>query len=224
MRRRHVSACFASLWAPSEAARSTEIEPARPPVTNLRDDRLGLLRAAAIMNHDLRSRFGKGKSACASDTARSLCDQAVFPERSVTLAFPFKQRLQSAGCYSFAAAHSRRESLVAMGRMCENGIAQLRIWQARQHSHLYHGHDCDTRFDTLTSRLAFAQPHPCKLGIRKHAVGNQPASGRPVSPGQIVQEIRKSSKDTWVNCGPPAHSPIAQTSGALVSRRSLTLM
>jgi hypothetical protein len=26
------------------------------------------------------------------------------------------------------------------GRMCENGIAQTRIWQARQHSRLYNGH------------------------------------------------------------------------------------
>jgi hypothetical protein len=205
MRRRHVSACFASLWAPSEAARSTEIEPARPPVTNLRDDRLGLLRAAAIMNHDLRSRFGKGKSACASDTARSPCDQA-FPERSVTLAV---RRLLLVRCGTF---EKREPSPSAMGRMCENGIAQLRIWQARQHSHLYHGHDlagfrayhreaknavvacgdkrlhkalcfadrmrpkhgthrqfCDTRFDTLTSRLAFAQPHPCELGTSRRA-------------------------------------------------------
>ena len=86
------------------------------------------------------------------------------------------------------------------------------IWQARQHSHLHHGHGlagfgadhreaknavvacsdkrlhkalsfvdgvrpkhgthrefCDTGFDTLTLRLAFAQSHPCKRGIRKHA-------------------------------------------------------
>jgi hypothetical protein len=93
--------------------------------------------------------------------------------------------------------------------MRENGIAQFRIWQARQDSHLYHGHGlagfgadhceaknavvapgdkrlhkalsfvdrvrpkhgtrrqfCDTRFDTLTLRLAFAQPHPCKRRIR----------------------------------------------------------
>src|SRR3984893_17779170 len=26
------------------------------------------------------------------------------------------------------------------GRMCENGITQVRVWQARQNSHLYHGH------------------------------------------------------------------------------------
>ena len=25
-------------------------------------------------------------------------------------------------------------------RMCEDGIAQVRTWSARQHSHLYHGH------------------------------------------------------------------------------------
>jgi hypothetical protein len=25
--------------------------------------------------------------------------------------------------------------------MCENGIARIRIWQARQDSHLYYGHD-----------------------------------------------------------------------------------
>jgi hypothetical protein len=25
--------------------------------------------------------------------------------------------------------------------MCENGVAQVRIWHARQDSHLYHGHD-----------------------------------------------------------------------------------
>jgi hypothetical protein len=33
----------------------------------------------------------------------------------------------------------------------------------------------------------------------------------------------KSLKETWVNCGLPAHSPIAQTLGALVFRRSLTV-
>jgi hypothetical protein len=37
--------CFASLWAPSEAARSTEMVLARTAsVTNVRDDRLGLSR------------------------------------------------------------------------------------------------------------------------------------------------------------------------------------
>jgi hypothetical protein len=44
-------------------------------VTNVRDDRLGLIRAAAIVNHDLSSRFDKGKRARASDTARSTCDE-----------------------------------------------------------------------------------------------------------------------------------------------------
>ena len=44
------------------------------------------------------------------------------------------------------------------------------------------------------------------------------------APAKLSRIIRKSSKDTCVNCGLPAHSPIAQTSGALVSRRSLTLM
>ena len=82
-------------------------------------------------------------------------------------------------------------------------FSQVRIWQTRQDSHLYHGHDlagfgayhreaknmvvtggdkrlhkalslvdrmgpkhgthrqfCDTRFDTLTLRLAFTQSHP----------------------------------------------------------------
>src|SRR6266550_349434 len=38
----------------------------------------------------------------------------------------------------------------------------------------------------LTLRLAFAQPHSCKRGIGKHAVGNQPVARRAVRPGQIV--------------------------------------
>src|SRR5262245_40251309 len=36
--------------------------------------------------------------------------------------------------------------------------------------------------------------------------------------------MRKSSSDACVNCGLPAHSPIAQTLGAVVSSRSLTRM
>jgi hypothetical protein len=151
--------------------------------------------------------------------------------------------------------------------MGENGIAQTCIWQSRQHSHLYHGHDlpgfgayhreaknavvacgderlhkalslvdrvcpkhgthrqlCDTHFDTLTLRLAFAQSHPCELGIRKHAVGNQPVSGRAVCPGQIVPNDPEVVEGYMGNCALPAHSPIAQTWGAVVSRRSLTLM
>ena len=130
------------------------------------------------------------------------------------------------------------------GRMCENGIAQIRIWQARQDSHLYHGHGlagfgadhreaknavvtrgdkrlhkalsfvdrvrpehgahrqfCDTRFDTLTLRLAFAQSHPCKRGIGKHAVRNQPVAGRAVCPGQIVpndpEVVERDMRELW---------------------------
>src|SRR5437899_2084114 len=41
-------------------------------------------------------------------------------------------------------------------------------------------------------------------------------------PARLSRMIRKSSNDTWVNCGLPAHSPTAQTSDALVSSRSLT--
>ena len=50
--------------------------------TNLCDDRLGLLRAAAIVNHDPRSGFGKGKSACASDATRSTCDQGSLSRKT----------------------------------------------------------------------------------------------------------------------------------------------
>ena len=41
-------------------------------------------------------------------------------------------------------------------------------------------------------------------------------------PARLSRMIRKSSTETCVNCGLPAQSPIAQTSGAVVSRRSLT--
>src|SRR5229473_1705886 len=43
-----------------------------------------------------------------------------------------------------------------------------------------------------------------------------------VPPLRLAEMIRKSSNETWVNCGLPAASPIAKTSGALVSSRSLT--
>jgi hypothetical protein len=43
-------------------------------------------------------------------------------------------------------------------------------------------------------------------------------------PARFSVMIRKSSADACVTCGLPADSPIAQTSGALVSRRSLTRM
>ena len=39
-------------------------------------------------------------------------------------------------------------------------------------------------------------------------------------PAKLSRMIRKSSIDTWVNCGLPAHSPIAQTLGAVVSCHS----
>ena len=43
-------------------------------------------------------------------------------------------------------------------------------------------------------------------------------------PTSLSLMIRKSSTDACVNCGLPAHSPSAQTPGAVVSRRSLTRM
>ncbi len=42
-------------------------------------------------------------------------------------------------------------------------------------------------------------------------------------PLRLSRMMRKSSSDTWVNWGLPAHSPMAQVSGAVVSSRSLTL-
>ena len=42
-------------------------------------------------------------------------------------------------------------------------------------------------------------------------------------PARLSRTMRKSSSDMWVNSGLPAQSPSAQTSGALVSSRSLTL-
>ena len=50
--------------------------------TNLRDDRLGLLGASAIVNHDPCSRLGKGKRARASDTARSPCDEGSLSRKT----------------------------------------------------------------------------------------------------------------------------------------------
>jgi hypothetical protein len=44
-------------------------------VANFRDDCLGLLSAAAIVNNDLRSSLGKGESAGAPDAARCSGDQ-----------------------------------------------------------------------------------------------------------------------------------------------------
>jgi hypothetical protein len=41
-------------------------------------------------------------------------------------------------------------------------------------------------------------------------------------PAKLSRMIRKSSIETCVNCGLPAHSPIAQVLGAVVSSRSLT--
>jgi hypothetical protein len=41
-------------------------------------------------------------------------------------------------------------------------------------------------------------------------------------PARLSRMMRKSSSDMCVNCGLPAHSPIAQTSGALVSNRPFT--
>lgn len=41
-------------------------------------------------------------------------------------------------------------------------------------------------------------------------------------PPKLSLITRKSSSDIWVNCGLPAHSPIAQVLGAVASRRSLT--
>src|SRR6516162_4940211 len=43
-------------------------------------------------------------------------------------------------------------------------------------------------------------------------------------PERLSLMMRKSSSDACVNCGLPAHSPIAQTLGAVVSSRSLTRM
>ena len=43
-------------------------------------------------------------------------------------------------------------------------------------------------------------------------------------PARLSRMIRKSSSDMCVNCGLPAHSPMAHTSGALVSSLPLTRM
>jgi hypothetical protein len=48
--------------------------------------------------------------------------------------------------------------------------------------------------------------------VGEHAVGHEPASGGSIASGE-ARMIRKSSVDTCVNCGFPAHSLIAQTSG-----------
>ena len=69
-------------FAPEPATARYQRVSAAASVTNLRDDRLGLLRAAAIINHYLRSRFGKAKRACACDIARSPCDQGSGSEVS----------------------------------------------------------------------------------------------------------------------------------------------
>jgi hypothetical protein len=45
---------------------STDGVSAAARITNLCDDRLGLLRATPIVNHDPCYRLGKGKGACAS--------------------------------------------------------------------------------------------------------------------------------------------------------------
>jgi hypothetical protein len=52
---------------------------ARPPVLRIfRDDRLGLLRAATVVNNDLRSSLGQGESTGAPDAARGPGDQRGF--------------------------------------------------------------------------------------------------------------------------------------------------
>ena len=43
-------------------------------------------------------------------------------------------------------------------------------------------------------------------------------------PARSSRTTRKSSNTTWVKCGLPAHSPIAQTEGALARSRSSTSM
>ena len=79
-----------------------------------------------------------------------------------------------------------------------------------------------TRGDALTFRFAFAQSDMGERRVGEHAVGNQPIARAPPPPARLSRTMRKSSSDMWVNIGLPAHSPKAQTSGALVSSRSLT--
>src|SRR5215471_18817994 len=46
-------------------------------------------------------------------------------------------------CLSLSGRHVREKRAEALChcRMCDDGIAELRIWQVRQHRRLHHGHD-----------------------------------------------------------------------------------
>ena len=60
------------------------------------------------------------------------------------------------------------------------------------------------------------------------SVKRQEGTSRPrvlrLPPVRLSRTMRKSSCETWVNCGLPAHSPMAQMFRAVVSSRSFTLI
>src|SRR5580704_12358336 len=83
-------------------------------------------------------------------------------------------------------AYHRETKNVVVARGDKRLHKALRFADRVRAKHRTHRQFRDSHFDTLTLHLAFAQSHPCELGIRKHAVGNQPVSGRAVCPGHIV--------------------------------------
>src|SRR3546814_8885224 len=74
--------------------------------------------------------------------------------------------------------------------------------------------------------LARASSSLIPTRARGGSMNMQYGTVRPVdarlAPFRLSRIKRKSSSDIWVNCGVPAHSPIAQVLGTVVSSRSLT--
>jgi hypothetical protein len=88
------------------------------------------------------------------------------------------------------------------GRMCENGIAQVRIWQTRQDSHLYHGHDL-AGFGADHREAKNAVVHRLR-GRRGHAQGS---SARKSCQIALSQRRTSARRFFYLGANPIHHRP-----------------
>jgi len=93
---------------------------------------------------------------------------------------------------------------------------------ARQHS--ARRQPRDARGDPLALRFAFAQPHAGKWRVGEHAVRNQPIARAALPSRQIVPDNLKVVDGYVRELWAAGAFPMAQTSDAVVSSRSLTRM
>src|SRR5712691_8338874 len=115
-------------------------------------------------------------------------------------------------------------------------VAQCRVWYAAEHGSLDDGHGL------ACFRAEGGETHDAVVGadqrlhvaarLRKRVCPQDHGHRHPgdavghvlLPPARLSRTTRQSSSPTCVNCGLPAHSPVAQTSGALVWSLSLTRM